>query len=120
MQLLTEAKINDFYFVDYHLIEPSSSGYFRYLPVKLSSIDGELLTFRLGNYGHSEKVSISEHVKFDAALRRNFFRVNELVVSRQTMFNWADKGIIYDIARPKNIYINGWIVMPLSDLSNEE
>lgn len=120
MQLINEVKVNDFYFVDYHLIAPSSDGYFRYISLKVSSIDRGLITFKLGNIGHSEQVSISEHVKFDAALRRNFFREKDLVVSQKTVFSWADTGILYDIARPQNIYINGWIVMFLSDLSSED
>ncbi|WJG09066.1 hypothetical protein [Aliiglaciecola sp. LCG003] len=119
MQLINEPKINDFYFVDYHLIEPASDVRFRYIPLKVSSIDGDLITFKLGNIGHSTQVSATEHVKYDMALKRIFFRPDDLVVSRQTIFNWADEGIIYDIARPTNIFINGWIVMNLSDLSTD-
>jgi hypothetical protein len=66
--------------------------------------------------GHREKVGINEHVKFDAPMRRYFFKSEDIVLDRQKVLNWANEGVIYDIARPKNIYINGWIVMPLSDL----
>lgn len=65
MQLIDDPKINDFYFVDYHLIEPSSGITFRYMPLKITSIDGELVTFRIGNIGHSTQVAITQHVKFD-------------------------------------------------------
>ncbi|MDN4501508.1 hypothetical protein QX776_03810 [Alteromonadaceae bacterium BrNp21-10] len=116
LELINEPKINDFYFVDYHLIEPTSDERFRYLPLKISSIDNELITFKLGNVRHNMPSAISEHVKFDAAMNRNFFKSKDLVASRQTVINWADEGIIYDIARPDNIYINGWIVMHRNDL----
>lgn len=120
MQLVTEPKVNDFYFVDYHLIEPSSDAGFRYIPLKISSIDDDMYTFRVGNIGYTEKTPITEHVKFDMALKRIFFRENVLTVSHETLLNWADEDIIYDIARPDNIYINGWIVMHLNELPEED
>lgn len=116
MQLINEPRINDFYFVDYNLIEPSSDNWFRYVPLKVSSINGELITFKIGNLAYSEKVAISEHVKFDVAIKSFYFKKEDLEVSYQALSNWFDDGIIYDIARPRNIYINGWIVMNLSDL----
>jgi hypothetical protein len=116
MQLVNEPMINDFYFVDYNLIEPSSNDWFRYVPLKISSIDGELITFKVGNLAYSDKVAISKHVEFDMAIKHFYFKEGDLVVSYQTLSNWTDDGIIYDIARPRNIYIDGWIVMHLSDL----
>ena len=116
MQLIDEPRINDFYFVDYNLIEPSSDNWFRYIPLKVSSINGELITFKIGNLAYSEKVAIFEHVEFDMAIKNFYFKKEDLEVSYQELSNWTDDGIIYDIARPRNIYINGWIVMNLSDL----
>jgi hypothetical protein len=120
MALLNEPKVNDFYFVDYHLIDSSSDAGFRYLPLKISAIDGEMFTFKVGNIGYTEKTPITEHVKFDMAIKRIFFRENDFIASRQLILDWADQGIIYDVARPDNIYINGWIVMHLSELPEEE
>lgn len=116
MQLIKEPKINDFYFVDYKLIEPSADARFRYLPLKVSYIDGEFITFKIGNLGYTKKVSVTEHVKFDMAVKNFYFKKEDLVVSHQTLLNWTDDGIVYDIDRPKNIYINGWIVIHQNDL----
>jgi hypothetical protein len=116
MQLINEPKSNDFYFVDYNLIEPSSDNWFRYVPLKVSSINGELITFKIGNLAYSEKVAISRHVKFDMAIKNFYFKKEDLEVSYQALSNCTDDGIIYDIARPRNMYIKGWIVMNLSDL----
>lgn len=116
MELIIEPKINDFYFVDYYSIEPSSNARYRYVPLKISSIDGELITFKVGDLAYSSEVSITKHVRFDMAIKRFYFKKEELVVSYQTLSNWGDDAIIYDIARPKNIYINGWIAVRLIDL----
>jgi hypothetical protein len=50
------------------------------------------------------------------AVKNFYFKKEDLVVSHQTLLNWTDDGIVYDIDRPKNIYINGWIVIHQNDL----
>ena len=69
MQLIIAPKINDFYFVDYYSIEPSSDVRYRYVPLKITSIDGELITFKVGDLAYSKEVSITQHVKFDMAIK---------------------------------------------------
>lgn len=116
MTLIGEPAVNDFYLVDYYQIDPTSDSQFRYLPLRIMSIDGQELTFKVGNIGHSEQVSITTHVKLDAAMHRNFYRLDELQLSKHQLQKMADKGIIYDIERPQNIFINGWVVMKLNEL----
>lgn len=120
MQIISAPNINDFYFVDYHSINPSSDNRFRYLPLKISAIEDDMITFKVGNIGFTEQVAITEHVKFDMAIKPIFYREHDLTVSMQTIRNWAEKEIIYDIARPDNIYINGWIVMHLNELPEDQ
>lgn len=50
-------------------------------------------------------------------MRRNYFRADELLVSHEVLAKWLESGVVYDIARPQNIYINGWIVMHLAELN---
>lgn len=120
MQLAIAPQVNDFYFVDYHQIEPSSDAKFRYLPLKILAVSDNEIHFKVGNIGHEKAVPISTQVKFDAPMRRNYYRAEELLVSREVLASWLESGIIYDIARPQNIYINGWIVMKLSDLQQKD
>jgi hypothetical protein len=100
MQLINEPMVNDFYFVDYYLIEPSSDAKFRFVPLKVTSIDSELVTSKVGNLGYTEKVVIYEHVEFDMAIKISILKIY-IVVSYQTLSSWDGTGIIYDIARPK-------------------
>ncbi|GAB5382703.1 MAG: hypothetical protein Alis3KO_39950 [Aliiglaciecola sp.] len=116
MALISEPAVNDFYFVDYYQIDPKSDHQFRYLPIRVMSIEGQQVTFKVGNIGHSEKVSITKHVKLDAAMHRNFYRLEKLQLSRQQLQSMAEQDIIYDIARPENIFVNGWVVMELHEL----
>lgn len=53
-------------------------------------------------------------------MRRDFYRQKGLTVSHQQLLDWVKEGIIYDIARPRNVYVNGWIVMYLHELHHGE
>ncbi|GAA0854338.1 hypothetical protein GCM10009114_09680 [Aliiglaciecola litoralis] len=119
MSLIEQPQIHDFYFVDYHLLAPTTDAKFRYLPLKVKSIDGDNVVFKIGNIGHTEKVSANNHVKSDAAMHRNYFRKEELILPVSQLHSLAEQGVIYDIARPNNIFIEGWMVMHLSELNTE-
>ena len=116
MALIQSPRVNDFYFVDYHVIEPTSDDRFRYIPLKVIAIDNELITLKVGNIAHTTQVPPRDHVKFDLAMKRFYYRAETLKINIATLQNWAENGVIYDLARPQNIYINGWIVMRPSEL----
>ncbi|MGJ8679758.1 hypothetical protein [Paraglaciecola sp.] len=120
MELIHQPKVNDFYFIDYHAVNKSSNVKYRYVPIKILSINQDTIEFKLGNIAHTTPISGNDHVKFDAPMRRNYYRKDNLIVPRQTILEWVDTGILYDIARPRNVYINGSIVMPLRDLIPED
>lgn len=111
MEIVEEPLINDFVLVDFYQIDQNSDRKFRYLPLKITSVDANNISFMASNAGHSKKVGINSHVKFDAAMKYNYFNNQELVVSRNEYRKWLEAGIIYDIARPEKFYINGWIVL---------
>lgn len=119
LSLAAEPKINDFLLVDYHKIDDSSDVKYRYLPLKVTQINGQELRFKIGNIAHTEPVSIKDQVKYDAPMQRNYFRAEELVLTRQQIDEMVKEGVIYDIARPKTIFIEGWIVMHLADMQPE-
>lgn len=120
MQMLEQPKINDFYFVDYQQIDQTSDRKFRYLPLKVTSIDNTHIRFAPARTGHSEPVNITTHVKFDAPMRHNFFQKDEISITREQVQDWAENGVLYDIARPEEIYINGWIVIGHRDIKRAE
>lgn len=120
MQLIHQPKVNDFYFIDYHAINKNSDIKYRFYPIKIEKINDEKIEFKLGNIGYTEEVAISEHFKTDAPMRRDFYRQKGLTVTHKQLADWLEQGIIYDIARPRNIYVNGWIVMHLHELHKDE
>lgn len=120
MELIKQPKINDFYFIDYHAINKSSDAQYRFSPIKIETINDKTIEFELGNIGYTEQVAISEHFKTDAAIRRDFYRQKGLTVTHKQLSDWIEQGIIYDIARPRNIFVNGWIVMHLHEMQNDE
>ncbi|GGF55658.1 hypothetical protein GCM10011338_04910 [Alteromonas lipolytica] len=74
----------------------------------------------VGNIGYDEPVSPETHVKFDRPLLlRNYYRQNRLQFSRKELMSMYKRGVIYDARRPKNVYINGWIVIKLSEIYTE-
>lgn len=119
LSLAASPKVNDFFFVDYHKIDDSSDVKYRYLPLKITQIDDQAVTFKVGNIAHTEKVSISRQVKYDAPMQRNYFRAEELQFTQHQINQLVEEGVIYDVARPKTIFIEGWIVMHLADMQPE-
>ena len=119
-KVLANPQKNDFFYIDYRAIDPLSDARFRYVPLKLLNVDNDTLTFKVGNIAHTTPVSPSQHAKFDKALLlRNYYRVDDLVLSKVKVSELVASGAIYDARRPRNIYINGWMVLHLSELVPE-
>lgn len=90
------------------------------MPLKLLNVDNETLTFKVGNIAHTTAVSPSKNAKFDKALLlRNYYRDDDLVLSKVKVSESVASGAIYDARRPRNIYINGWMVLHVSELVPE-
>lgn len=119
-KVLANPQKNDFVYIDYHAIDPSSDARFRYVPMKILHIDNDMFTFKVGNIAHTTPVSPNQHAKFDKALLlRNYYRVNNLVLSKEQVDDLVSNGAIYDARRPRNIYINGWMVLHTDELVSE-
>lgn len=119
-RVLSEPQKNDFFYVDYRAIDPSSDQRFRYVPMKLLNIADGIFTFKVGNIAHTTPVSPNEHAKFDKALLlRNYYRVDNLVLTKVQLDELVATGAIYDARRPRNIYINGWMVLHIKELAPE-
>jgi len=119
-RVLANPQKNDFFYIDYRAIDPTSDARFRYVPMKVLSADSNTLTFKVGNIAHTTPVSPSHHAKFDKALLlRNYYRVDNLVLNRNKINELVKSGAIYDARRPRNIYINGWMVLHLNELVKE-
>ena len=110
----------DFLFVDYFVLDKNSDPRHRYVPLKVLSVDQQNVTFKIGNIAHSTAVSPSQHMKFDSAMHRNFYRANTLSLSKDKIASLYNSGIIYDARRPRNIYIDGWVVLTLAELNTEK
>lgn len=119
-RVLSDPQKNDFFYVDYRAIDPSSDQRFRYVPMKLLNIVDGIFTFKVGNIAHTTPVSPNEHAKFDKALLlRNYYRVDNLVLTKVQLDELVATGAIYDARRPRNIYINGWMVLHIKELAPE-
>ena len=116
-KVIASPQKHDFFYVDYRAIDPSSDARFRYVPMKLISINNDSYTFKVGNIAHTTPVSPRQHAKFDKALlMRNYYRTDALVMSKERLEGLVSSGAIYDARRPRNIYINGWMVLHVSEL----
>ncbi len=107
---------NDFLFVDYYQINPGSDPIYRYIPLKVLTVNDDNFVFKVGNIAHTTPVSPRKHVQFDAAMRRNFFRVDPLTFTTQQVEEFIEKGIVYAARRPKTMYIDGWIAIHKFDI----
>lgn len=107
---------SDFMYVDYLAIDPQTEHKFRYVPLKIIDVNDDGITFKVGNIAHSAPVSPTKHAKFDrAVLLRNYYRKDNLFLSHDQIEALISSGAIYNARRPRNIYISGWIVLPLHE-----
>jgi hypothetical protein len=77
------------------------------------------VTFKIGNIAHSTPVSPSQHMKFDSAMHRNFYRATTLSLSKSKVSVLYNSGVIYDARRPRNIFIDGLGVLTLAELNSD-
>lgn len=109
----------DFFFVDYFALDKKSDPKHRYVPLKVLDVSEQEVTFKIGNIAHSTPASPRDHMKFDNAMRRNFYRHGTLTLSKEQIENLFNSGVIYNARRPTNIYIDGWVVLSLAELNAE-
>lgn len=108
---------SDFLYIDYIAIDPSSDRKFRYIPMKILSVEQNGVNFKVGNIAHSSPVSPYVHAKYDKAVTlRNYFKSDALFLSHSRLKSLIESGDIYNARRPDNIYIGGWVAIPLSEL----
>lgn len=107
---------NDFFFVDYFAIDDNSDAKYRYIPMRVMEVKENSLVFKVGNVGQTKKLSPSKHVQSDRAMHTYYYRKDTLELSLEQISELFESHAIYAAVRPRNIYINGWIVMKLSEL----
>lgn len=116
--IILNPQMNDFFFVDYFALDKKSDPKYRFIPIKVLDVSQDNVTFKIGNIAHTTEVSPRDHMKFDQAMQNNFYRVGTLSLSKEKINELLKSGIIYNARRPKNIYIDGWIALTLSELSS--
>lgn len=117
--IVQDPQHNDFFFVDYFALDKSSDPKHRFIPLKVVDVKGDSVTFKIGNIAHSTAVSPRDHMKFDQAMQGNFYRQGTLTYNKNRLLNLFKSGVIYDAKRPKNIYMDGWIVLSLRELNSQ-
>jgi hypothetical protein len=107
---------NDFFFVDYFAIDDNSDARYRYVPMRVIAVKENSLVFKVGNMGQTKRLSPTKHVKSDRALHKNYYRKDTLELSLLQIAELYTSNAIYAAVRPRNIFINGWVVMNQSEL----
>ncbi|WP_339721053.1 hypothetical protein [uncultured Paraglaciecola sp.] len=107
---------NDFFFVDYLAIDGNSDAKYRYIPMRVMEVKENSLVFKVGNVGQTKKLSPTKHVKSDRAMHKYYYRKDTLELNLKQIAELFESDAIYAAVRPRNIYINGWVVMKLSEL----
>ena len=107
---------NDFFFVDYFAIDGDSDAKYRYVPMRVLEVKENSLVFKVGNVGQTKSLSPTKHVMADRAMHKNFYRKDTMELSLAQISELFESDVIYAAVRPRNIFINGWVVMNLSEL----
>ena len=111
-QLVSEPRINDFYFVDYFAYDDKSHPKYRYTVLKATEVDEHNVTLQVGNIFRSRKGNARDQIKSDRAMLDGFFSKNSITLSRDELTAMVSQETIYEVRRPKNLQIDGWIVIP--------
>ena len=107
---------NDFFFVDYFAIDDDSDAKYRYVPLRVMEVKGHSLVFKVGNVAQTKRLSPTKHVKADRAMHKRYYRKETLELSLAQIADLYQSNAIYAAVRPRNIFINGWVVMNRSEL----
>ncbi|MGS2719060.1 hypothetical protein [Paraglaciecola aestuariivivens] len=110
-QIIDSPQRNDFYFVDYFALNDSSDARYRYIPMRVVAVTETSVVVKVGNIAHTTKATPREHLKSDRAMQKNFYRKDTIEIPLRDLPKLLASKVIYNAARPNNIYINGWIVM---------
>ncbi|GGD65053.1 hypothetical protein [Lacimicrobium alkaliphilum] len=118
-KMLTQPKVDDFYFVDMREFKQDTHPKYPYTVLRVIKTDAEALLLRVGNIYHSQQVSPWRHFKADAAMQRNFYSRYTLSLTTSALRALSERGIIYSMRRPKNLSSDGWIVLPQAQPGTE-
>lgn len=110
--IATDLRKSDFVFIDYQAIDPQTDPRVRYIPLKVTGVSADQITFKVGRIGYKDPVPAREHVEFDRpVLMKDFYRQKPLTLTQQQISDFYDQGIVYDAKRPVTVYVDGWIVI---------
>ncbi|MCC2614635.1 hypothetical protein LJ739_00085 [Aestuariibacter halophilus] len=119
--IIDNPRQSDFFYADYFALNPDSDAKHRFIPMKVTKVTDAGVWLKVGNIAHSTAVSPREHAKFDKAITlRNYYRKDPLFLTHQAVREHFDSGIIYNARRPKTLFIDGWIVIPRSEMVDDE
>ena len=103
--------INDFYFVDLMHFKPDTHPRYRYTVLKVTEVDENKVIVLQGNMMHHKPVNARDHVGYDKPLNRGFFTGKTLTIPLDELTALYNKDVIYDVRRPRNLFIDGSIVV---------
>ncbi len=108
--LAQDPQVNDFYFIDYYQFDTTSHPMYRHTVLNVTALDEQNITVRRGNISQSQKGSPRSQLKADRAVLDGFFSNKTLTLSRAQLAELVEKRIIYNVRRPENLSIDGWLV----------
>lgn len=121
VSVIEQPRKSDFFYVDYFSLDKSTDARHRYVPMKILEVNAQGVRFKVGNIAHSTPVSPRQHAKFDKAMvTKNYYRQKEIMLTHSEIKGLFDSGVIYNARRPKTIFIDGWIVIPKSEMYLED
>lgn len=109
--ILSSPQVNDFYFFDYYRFNPDSHAKFRYTTMKVIAVEDSQVTLRMSTLANSRKKKPADQVKADRAMLPGFFSKKTYTLSAAKLTKLYDQGVVYEVRRPDNLKIDGWIVM---------
>lgn len=112
-QVLQNPQVNDFYFVDYHRIDPDSHPLYRYTVLKVTNVEDDKVTALISNVSKSRKGRVYDHIKGDRPMIHGYFSSKTIELTTQQLLDYRQDETLFAARRPHNFYIEGSIVIPV-------
>lgn len=113
LQVLQSPEVNDFYFVDYHRINPNSHPRYRYTVLKVIDVEAGKVTAQVSTVSKARQGRVYDHIKGDRPMIPGYFSSKTLEFTTEQLMDYHQDNTLFAARRPHNFYIDGSIVIPV-------
>lgn len=111
-QYIYTPQVNDFYFLDFRLLESDLRPYEKFRLAKVVDITGNIVTLLYSDFFYSQKGQIETAIKYGHLRYHDYFQSKRYDLSKQALRTMYHDQVIYRVERPRNQKLFGYYISP--------